>query len=62
MTRYHADMNDHLYLQRVREHHAAAVKLGLRGTPSFFLNDQPVDVSFGLEHLEQAVRAALGEP
>lgn len=61
MTRYHADMNDHLYLQRVREHHAAAVQLGLRGTPSFFLNDEPVDVSFGLDHLEQAVRAALGE-
>lgn len=61
MTRFHADLGDHIYLQRVREHHAAGVQLGLRGTPSFFLNDVPVDVSFGLDKLENAVRAALGE-
>ncbi|HAT31256.1 MAG TPA: disulfide bond formation protein DsbA [Janthinobacterium sp.] len=59
--RFVGDMRDHVYVQRVREHHAAGVRLGLRGTPSFFLNDTPVDVSFGLEKLEQAVRAALGE-
>lgn len=61
MTRFNAEMRDHVYLQRVREHHAAGVRLGLRGTPSFFLNDVPVDVSFGLQKLEHAVRAALGE-
>ncbi|MEC5215305.1 protein-disulfide isomerase [Actimicrobium sp. GrIS 1.19] len=62
MVRFHAEMADHVYLQRVREHHAAGVQLGLRGTPSFFLNDELVDVSFGLEHLERAVLAALGNP
>jgi protein-disulfide isomerase len=61
MTRFRGDMADHVYLQRVREHHAAGVRLGLRGTPCFYLNDVPVDVSFSLEHLEHAVRAALGE-
>lgn len=61
MTRFKGDMADHVYLQRVREHHAAGVQLALRGTPSFFLNDVPVDVSYSLEHLENAVRAALGE-
>jgi protein-disulfide isomerase len=61
MRRFHAELADHIYLQRVREHHAAGVQLGLRSTPSFFLNDVPVDVSFGLEHLEHALRAALGE-
>lgn len=62
MTRFTAEMTEHVYLQRVREHHAAGVRLGLRGTPSFFLNDVPVDVSFGLDKLETMVRAALGEP
>jgi protein-disulfide isomerase len=61
MTRFRADLGDHVYLQRVREHHAAGVRLGLRGTPCFFLNDVPVDVSFSLENLENSVRAALGE-
>lgn len=61
MNRFHNEMSDHVYLQRVREHHAAGVQLGLRGTPSFFLNDAAVDVSFGLDKLEHAVRAALGE-
>lgn len=61
MTRFKGDLDDHVYLQRVREHHAAGVHLGLRGTPCFFLNDKPVDVSFSLQNLENSVRAALGE-
>ena len=61
MTRFRADLADHIYIQRVREHHMAGVRLGLRGTPCFFLNDVPVDVSYSLENLEHAVRAALGE-
>jgi protein-disulfide isomerase len=61
MTRFRAELDDHVYLQRVREHHAAGVRLGLRGTPCFFLNDVPVDVSFSLQNLEDSVRAALGE-
>lgn len=61
MTRFRADIGDHVYLQRVREHHAVGVRLGLRGTPCFFLNDKPVDVSFSLQSLENSVRAALGE-
>jgi protein-disulfide isomerase len=59
MTRFRAEIDDHVYLQRVREHHAAGVRLGLRGTPCFFLNDVPVDVSYSLENLENSVRAAL---
>lgn len=61
MTRFRGDLADHVYLQRVREHHAAGVRLGLRGTPCFFLNDRPVDVSFSLQNLENMVRAELGE-
>jgi hypothetical protein len=28
----------------------------VRGTPGFFLNGRFVDVSFGIEHLEDAVK------
>lgn len=61
MTRFTAELAGHIYLQRVREHHAAGERLGLRGTPSFFFNNALVDVSFGLEKLENLVREALGE-
>ncbi len=62
MVRFKAEMADRIYTQRVQEHRRSGEALGLRGSPSFFLNGRLVDVSFGLEHLEVAVRAALGEP
>lgn len=61
MRRYNADMADRIYLQRVQEHRRAGDYLGLRSSPTFFLDGKVVDVSFGLEHLEHAVRAALGK-
>jgi protein-disulfide isomerase len=62
MLRFSAEMADRIYTQRVQEHRRSGELIGLRGSPSFFLNGRLVDVSFGLEHLEHAVRAALGEP
>jgi len=59
MLRFRADMADHLYTQRVQEHHHAGERSGLRTVPAFFLNDQLVDVSTGMAQLEAAVRAAL---
>ena len=41
--------------------HGRDEQIGLRASPCFFLNGKVVDVSFGLEHLERAVREALGE-
>ena len=38
---------------------AAGDRSNLRTTPAFFLNGRIVDVSFGVEKLEQAVHAAL---
>ncbi len=61
MRRFNADMADRIYLQRVQEHRRCGEHLGLRSSPSFFLNNKLVDTTFGLEHLEHAVRAALGE-
>ena len=59
MNRFNAEMADRIYTQRVQEHRRAGEHSGLRATPAFFLNGQAVDVSFGLEKLEEAVHAAL---
>lgn len=59
MNRFYPEMADHIYTQRVQEHRRAGERSRLRATPAFFLNGQAVDVSLGLEKLEEAVHAAL---
>jgi protein-disulfide isomerase len=59
MARYTAEMDDHVYLQRVREHQHSARDSGVRGTPTFFVNGRLQDVSFGMQGLFSAVEAAL---
>ena len=60
MTHYAADMTDHVYLQRIREHEQSGRESGVRGTPTLFVNRRIQDVSFGLERLFDTVAAALG--
>ena len=62
MRRFSAELGDRTYLQHVQEHRRSGEQLALRGSPTFFLDGKLIDVSFGPEHLEHAVRAALGEP
>ena len=59
MSRYTAEMDDEIYLQRVREHMESGRQSGVRGTPTFFVNGRIQDVSFGLRALFDAVEAAL---
>jgi len=59
LERYDYEMSDHVYLQRVQEHIDSGTRSGARSTPTFFVNGVQGDVSFGLEHLEQAIEAAL---
>jgi protein-disulfide isomerase len=59
MARYTAEMDDEVYLQRVREHMESGKASGVRGTPTFFLNGRILDVSFGLRALFDAVEEAL---
>jgi protein-disulfide isomerase len=59
MARYTADMDDHVYLQRVREHIAGGKRSHVRATPAFFINGAVQDVSFGLHELFDATEAAL---
>ena len=59
MNRYDAEMEDHVYVQRVREHIESGERSHVRSTPAFFVNGRLRDVSFGLESLLLAVDAAL---
>ena len=59
MARYTAEMDDEIYLQRVRENMESARASGVRSTPTFFVNGRIHDVSFGLRALFDAVEEAL---
>lgn len=61
VTRYAAAMKDHVYLQRIREHQHSGNESGVRSTPTFFVNRDLHDVSFGLTHLLEAVERALAK-
>lgn len=60
MARYQAELDDHIYLQRVREHEQSGRASGVRGSPGFFVNGVIQDVSFGLHFLQDAVAKILG--
>jgi protein-disulfide isomerase len=59
MARYVAEMDDHIYLQRVREQIAGGERSHIRATPSFFLNGAIQDISFGMKALHDAVARAV---
>ena len=59
MPRYDLEMDDHVYLQRVREHTQSGRESGVRATPTFFVDGKVKDVSFGMRSLFDAVEAAL---
>lgn len=59
MGRYDLEMDDHVYLQRVREDMQSGRESGARATPTFFLNGRIRDVSFGLSALFDAVGATV---
>lgn len=59
MARCDSEMNDHAYLQRIREHIQSGRDSGARSTPTFFVDGKIQDVSFDLQRLFRAVEAAL---
>ena len=59
LSRYDFEMEDHVYLQRVQEDIQSGKGSGVRGTPAFFVNGKLHDASFGFEHLQAAIEAAL---
>ncbi|HEY2781495.1 MAG TPA: thioredoxin domain-containing protein [Steroidobacteraceae bacterium] len=61
MARYAAEMDDHIYLQKVREHIAGGRLSHIRATPAFFVNGVTQDISFGMKALHDAVAAAVSQ-
>jgi len=59
MARYTAEMDDHIYLQRVREHIDSGRRSHIRATPTFFVNGVVQDISFGMMALEERIRGVL---
>jgi protein-disulfide isomerase len=59
LARYTAEMDDHIYLQRVREHLDSGRRSHLRTTPGFFLDGGVQDTSYGMQKLHDAVAAAV---
>jgi protein-disulfide isomerase len=59
MARYTAEMDDHIYLQKVREHLDGGRRSHIRATPTFFVNGVVQDISFGMQGLHDAVAAAV---
>jgi hypothetical protein len=60
MARYTAEMDDHIYLQKVREHIEGARRSHIRATPTFFVDGVVQDISFGMKALHDAVANAVG--
>ena len=58
MARFDAEMQQELYLQRIREEVEGGRRSGVRGTPTFYVNGRLRDVSFGMHALVEAVEAA----
>jgi protein-disulfide isomerase len=61
LARFDFELSDQVYRQRVNEHVDSGKRSGVRSMPAFFLNGILVDVSFGLDHLHDAVHAKLKE-
>jgi hypothetical protein len=59
MARFTAEMDDEIYLQRIREHIEGGHRSNVRATPGFFINGVIQDVSFGMRALVDGVEAAL---
>jgi protein-disulfide isomerase len=60
LARYAADMDGHVYLQRIRDHLDSGRRSHVRSTPGLFLNGTIQDASFGLRALFDATEALLG--
>ncbi len=60
MARYKAEMDDRIYLQKVREHIEGGRRSHIRATPTFFIDGIVQDISFGMKALHDAVATAVG--
>ncbi len=59
MAQFTAEMDDHVYLQRIREQIDGGKRSRVRATPGFFVNGTIQDVSYEMHALFDATKAAL---
>jgi len=59
VVRYIAETDDHIYLQKVREHIDGGRRSHIRATPAFFVDGVAQDVSFGMQSLHETIAAAM---
>jgi protein-disulfide isomerase len=59
LARFDAELGDHIYLQKVREHMESGRRCHLRSTPAFFVGGVIQDISYGMQGLHDAVAAAV---
>ena len=59
LVRFDFELSDQVYRQRVNEHVDSGKRSGVRSMPAFFVDGSLVDVSFGLDHLHDAIHARL---
>jgi protein-disulfide isomerase len=59
LARYEAEMDDRIYLQKVREQAAGGRRSHICATPTFFIDGAVQDISFGMRGLHDAVAAAV---
>ena len=57
VARCTVELRDRIYVERVRGDVTSGLASGVRSTPTFFIDDILVDVSFGLQRLFDAVEA-----
>jgi protein-disulfide isomerase len=59
LARFTAEMDEHVYVQRIREHIESGRRSHVRGTPGLFLNGMIQDASPGLRGLVAATEKIL---
>jgi protein-disulfide isomerase len=59
LTKFQMELSTHEHLLRVRKDMAVASRLGVRATPTFYLNGRIVDVSYGMGKLRSSLDAVL---
>lgn len=59
LRRFSQALREHAHVQHIRENAAEGRRLGIRGTPTFYVNTELCDVSFGLDPLEHAVNKVV---
>ena len=59
MPRFASGLDTHVHMDRIRADLDSGARSHIHGTPAFFVNGAIVDVSFGMDVLFNAVKAAL---